>query len=77
MTDLLVGRTQEVFLPVWEATKGDDGYVSFELDALIEDPQRNLPIATRTKRDLSILTEQLAFSSPVYGAFRDSGSARH
>jgi transaldolase len=49
MTDMLVGRTQEVFLPVWEATKGDDGYVSFELDALIEDPQRNLPIAKRTE----------------------------
>jgi transaldolase len=49
MTDLLVGRAQEVFLPVWEATKGDDGYVSFELDALIEDPERNLPVATRTK----------------------------
>jgi transaldolase len=49
MTHLLVGRTQEVFLPVWEATKGDDGYVSFELDALIEDPQRNLPLEARTK----------------------------
>src|SRR5947207_328208 len=44
LTDQLVGRTQEVFLPVWEATHGDDGYVSFELDALIEDPQRNLPV---------------------------------
>lgn len=49
MTHLLVGRTQEVFLPVWEATHGDDGYVSFELDALIEDPERNLPVETRTK----------------------------
>src|SRR5579871_424786 len=49
MTHLLVGRTQEVFLPVWEKTEGNDGYVSFELDALIEDPQRNLPVDTRTK----------------------------
>ena len=49
MTHLLVGRTQEVFLPVWETTRGDDGYVSFELDALIEDPERNLPLETRTK----------------------------
>ena len=49
LTDLLVGRTQEVFRPVWEATRGDDGYVSFELDALIEDPERNLPLETRTK----------------------------
>ena len=49
MTHLLVGRTQEVFLPVWEETHGDDGYVSFELDALIEDPERNLPLQARTK----------------------------
>jgi transaldolase len=49
MTDLLVRRTQEVFLPVCETTRGDDGYVSFELDALIEDPARNLPLETRTK----------------------------
>lgn len=49
LTDLLVRRTQEVFLPVWESTRGDDGYVSFELDALIEDPERNLPLETRTK----------------------------
>ena len=28
LTDLLVSRAQEVFLPVWEATGGDDGYVN-------------------------------------------------
>ena len=38
LTDMLVRRAQEVFLPSWEATHGDDGYVSFELDPLIEDP---------------------------------------
>ena len=37
LTDMLVGQAQEVFLPVWEARKGDDGYVSFELDPLLED----------------------------------------
>jgi transaldolase len=37
MTDYLVRRAQEVFLPVWEQTKGNDGYVSFELDPLLED----------------------------------------
>ncbi len=26
------------FFPVWESTRGDDGYVSFELDPLLEDP---------------------------------------
>jgi transaldolase len=37
LDDELVKSTQEVFLPVWEETAGDDGYVSFELDPLIED----------------------------------------
>src|SRR5205085_3037745 len=39
MTDTLVKQAMEVFLPVWEKTKGDDGYVSFELDPLLEDPK--------------------------------------
>lgn len=39
MTDRLVQQAQDVFLPVWEATRGDDGYVSFELDPLLEDLQ--------------------------------------
>src|SRR5437899_662790 len=34
LTDILVRQAQEVFLPAWEATGGDDGYVSFELDPL-------------------------------------------
>ncbi len=37
MTDKLVKNAQDVFLDVWEATKGDDGWVSFELDPLLED----------------------------------------
>lgn len=37
MTDRLVRRAQDVFLPVWQETKGNDGYVSFELDPLLED----------------------------------------
>lgn len=44
MTDLLVRKAQSVFQPVWEKTKGDDGYVSFELDPLLEDPDN--PIST-------------------------------
>src|SRR5947209_17602040 len=31
LTDTLVKQAQDVFLPVWEQTRGDDGYVSFEL----------------------------------------------
>lgn len=50
LTDKLVRHAQEAFLPVWEASKADDGYVSFELDPLLEDPVRNLPVAERTKK---------------------------
>ncbi|MEX0675422.1 MAG: transaldolase family protein, partial [Pirellulales bacterium] len=38
MTDKLVSDAQAVFRPVWEQTHGNDGYVSFELDPLLEDP---------------------------------------
>jgi transaldolase len=49
LTDMLVRQAQKVFLPSWEATKGDDGYVSFELDPLLEDPALNIPVAERTR----------------------------
>ena len=39
LTDQLVRDAQQVFLPVWKESAGDDGYVSFELDPLLEDPQ--------------------------------------
>jgi transaldolase len=38
MTDELVQGAQQTFLPVWRQTHGNDGYVSFELDPLLEDP---------------------------------------
>jgi transaldolase len=47
LDDALVRSAQQVFLPVWESTKGDDGYVSFELDPLIEDES---PRADRSER---------------------------
>jgi transaldolase len=37
MTDKLVKDAQDVFLDVWSDTRGDDGWVSFELDPLLED----------------------------------------
>src|SRR5688572_25460358 len=37
LNDQLVREAQDVFLPVWEQTKGNDGYVSFEVDPLLED----------------------------------------
>ena len=50
MTDELVHGAQEVFLPVWQSTAGNDGYVSFELDPLLEDLQSGPPHAERVKR---------------------------
>ena len=47
MTDTMVKNAEGVFLPVWEQTGGDDGYVSFELDPLLEDPELNLSHAKR------------------------------
>jgi len=49
MTDVLVQQAQNTFLPAWESARGNDGYVSFELDSLIEDPERNLPTEKRTQ----------------------------
>ena len=43
LTDELVTAAQKVFLPVWEQTRGDDGYVSFELDPLLEDTAPGTP----------------------------------
>ena len=54
MTDQLVRRAQQVFHPVWQSTRGDDGYVSFELDPLLEDPQLNLPQADRVARYIEL-----------------------
>ena len=54
LTDMLVRQAQEVFLPVWESTKGDDGYVSFELDPLLEDVNQTLPVEERTKRYIAL-----------------------
>lgn len=50
LDDDLVRSAQDVFLPVWEQTQGDDGYVSFELDPLIEDQSRSLPHAQRVRK---------------------------
>jgi transaldolase len=54
LTDQLVREAQQVFLPVWEQTKGNDGYVSFELDPLLEDPSANIPHAERVRRYIEL-----------------------
>lgn len=54
LTDELVKQAQAVFHSVWEQTSGNDGYVSFELDPLIEDPEANLPHAERVRRYIEL-----------------------
>jgi transaldolase len=54
LTDMLVRQAQEVFLPVWRETGGNDGYVSFELDPLLEDVGRNLPHAERVGQYIAL-----------------------
>ena len=54
LDDELVSRAQEAFLPVWERTKGDDGFVSFELDPLIEEPASRLSHAERVQQYIDL-----------------------
>jgi transaldolase len=54
LTDMLVRQAQKVFQPAWESTKGNDGYVSFELDPLLEDPTLNIPPAQRTEKYIEL-----------------------
>lgn len=50
LTDRLVGEAQKKFLPAWEKSKGNTGWVSFELDPLLEDSECKLSIADRSKQ---------------------------
>jgi transaldolase len=50
LTDDVVRAAQKVFFPVWEETHGDDGYVSFELDPLLEDAACTLSVAEKAAR---------------------------
>jgi transaldolase len=50
LTDKLVRRAQEVFAKVHETTKGNDGYVSFELDPLLEDPSCPLSVEDKARK---------------------------
>ncbi|MFW6059406.1 MAG: transaldolase family protein [Phycisphaeraceae bacterium] len=54
MTDHLVRLAQDVFAPVWQETAGDDGYVSFELDPLLEDPELGPPHDQRVQRYIEL-----------------------
>jgi transaldolase len=54
LTDTVVRNAQEVFLSVWKSTRGDDGYVSFELDPLLEDPASPLSHRERVARYIEL-----------------------
>jgi len=54
ITDQLVRQAQAVFQPVHEATRGDDGYVSFELDPLLEDTASTLSVPERATRYIEL-----------------------
>jgi transaldolase len=54
MTDRLVKQAQEVFADVHARTNGDDGYVSFELDPLLEDKSCTLSIAEKAAQYVAL-----------------------
>jgi transaldolase len=54
MTDHLVRQAQDVFLPVWRETKGNNGYVSFEVDPLLEDIKAPIPHEQKMSRYVAL-----------------------
>lgn len=54
MTDKLVRQAQAVFDPVFRDTAGNDGWVSFELDPLLEDPARALAADDKAKQYIEL-----------------------
>ena len=53
-TDQMVKDAQTVFKNVWTKTEGNDGYVSFELDPLIEDTAANMPHKARVSKYIDL-----------------------
>lgn len=56
LTDQVVAAAQQEFLPVWNDTAGDDGYVSFEVDPLLEDAETSLSHAERVEQYIELGT---------------------
>lgn len=54
LTDQLVSQAQQAFHSVWEKTGGNEGWVSFELDPLIEDVEAKVPHAERVERYIEL-----------------------
>ncbi len=56
LTDQIVTAAQKEFLPVWQATAGNDGYVSFEVDPLLEASDNPLSHAQRVEKYIELGT---------------------
>ena len=54
MTDNFVRQAQEVFAEVNASTKGNNGYVSFELDPLLEDPACKLSVEQKAAKYIEL-----------------------
>ena len=54
VTDELVREAQKSFHGVWRKTQGNAGWVSFELDPLLEDPAINLPHSQRVSQYIEL-----------------------
>lgn len=54
VTNDLVSQAQKEFQPIWKRTNGDAGWVSFELDPLLEDPTVDMPHAQRVASYISL-----------------------
>jgi transaldolase len=54
MTDRMVRHAQSRFHDAWVRTKGNDGYVSFELDPLLEDAELAPPHDERVRRYIEL-----------------------
>lgn len=54
MTDRLVRQAQDVFAEVHARTNGNDGYVSFELDPLLEDASCTLSVEDKAQQYIAL-----------------------
>ena len=54
MTDHLVREAQSQFQSIWKDTAGDDGWVSFELDPLLEDKENKLSHEAKVARYIEL-----------------------
>ena len=54
LTDKLVSEAERRFLSIWMDSSGNAGWVSFELDPLLEDPDANIAEADRTAKYIEL-----------------------